>query len=118
MFDKGFLEQILVNLALAGRVEDFLLDLGVDRQLEANLGNERLLAPFPTGFFELGEEVLDRAVILLKQRHCIFCFCFRHLSLLLRAWLLNEVAWRQFLRRTFSRRISALSINDVLGRLG
>jgi hypothetical protein len=43
MLDIGFLEQIFFDLALAGRVEDLFLDLGVDGQLHADLQRDLLL---------------------------------------------------------------------------
>ena len=44
VLDIGFLEQILLDLAFAGRIENLFLDLGVDRKLEADLRAQLLLA--------------------------------------------------------------------------
>ena len=52
VLDIGFLELVLVDLALAGRVEDLLLDLGVDGELQADLLGELLLAAVALGCFE------------------------------------------------------------------
>ena len=74
MFDIGFLEQILVDLAFAGRIENLFLDLGVDRQLEADLLRELPLAAVAAGLLELLEQFLDLAVILLEQRDRVLLF--------------------------------------------
>src|SRR3954447_14534824 len=64
----GFLEQVLVDLAVASRVKNFFLDLGMDRKLEADPLRKLLLASFALRIFEFLEELLDGAVIFLQQR--------------------------------------------------
>ena len=44
MLDIGFLQQVLLDLAFAGRIEDLFLDLRVDGELEADLPRQLLLA--------------------------------------------------------------------------
>ena len=44
VLDISFLEQVLFDLALAGRIEDFFLDLGMDAELRADLRSQLLLA--------------------------------------------------------------------------
>ena len=68
MLDIAFLEHVLVDLALAGRVENLFLDLGVDGELEADLLRQLLLAAVALRVFEFLEQLLDRAMILLEQR--------------------------------------------------
>ena len=68
MLDIAFLEQILVDLALAGRIENLLLDRRVDRQLEADLLGDPLLAAVAAGLLELLEQFLDLAVVGFQQR--------------------------------------------------
>ncbi len=67
MLDVGFRQQVLFRLALAGRVEDLLLDDGVDRQLGADLPGELLLLRLALGGLELLEKLLDLAVVGLEQ---------------------------------------------------
>ncbi len=55
VFDIGFGQEVLVRLALAGRVEDFFLDDGVHRQLGADLLGQRFLLGFALGGFKLLE---------------------------------------------------------------
>jgi hypothetical protein len=43
-------------------------------------------------------------VIFLEQRHSIFRFSFRHLSLLLHEWLLNDAGRHQFRRQAYGHR--------------
>ena len=68
MLDIGFVEDVLVlDLALARRVEDFLLDHGVDLELGADLSRQRLLAILIAGLLETVEQRLDVAMVLLDQ---------------------------------------------------
>ena len=79
MLDIGFLEQVLVlDLVLAGRVEDLLLDHGVDRQLGADLLDQRLLALFVARLLELLEQVLDLAMVFLEQGDGVGLFAAGH----------------------------------------
>ena len=53
MLDIGFVEQFLVlDLALAGRIEDLLLDRRMHHKFGADLLDEYLLAIIRTGFFK------------------------------------------------------------------
>jgi hypothetical protein len=68
VLNVAFLKQILVDLALAGGIENLFLDLRMDRQLEADFLGQRLLAPVAARFLELGEQFFDGAVVGLEQR--------------------------------------------------
>ena len=68
MLDEAFLQQVLVDLALERRVEDFLFDRRVDREFLANLQGELLLSPVARRFLELGEQVFDLAMVFLEKR--------------------------------------------------
>ena len=69
MLDIAFLEQVLVDLAFAGRIENLFLDL---RRGPTARGRSRrasfCLRPSPLRFLEFLEQLLDLAVILLQQR--------------------------------------------------
>ena len=80
MLDIGFLEQVLVDLAFAGRIENLLLDLGVDRQFKADLLGQLLLAAIAARLFEFGEQILDRAMVLLEQRDGVQFRVFGHVE--------------------------------------
>ena len=71
MFDIGLLEQVFLHLAFTGRIENLFFDLGVNRQLKADLLGNLLLSAFAAGLFEAGEQVLDRSMVLLEQRNCV-----------------------------------------------
>ena len=67
MFDIPFIEQVLFDLAPAGRIEDFFLDHGMGAELAADLLNQRLLFASARGVFELGKQLLHLAMIGLQQ---------------------------------------------------
>jgi hypothetical protein len=69
MFDIAFLQQVLIDLAFAGRIENLFLDLRVDGQLETDLLGELLLAAVAASLLELLKQLLNRAVILLQERN-------------------------------------------------
>jgi hypothetical protein len=71
MLDIGFLDHVLFDLALAGGIEDFLFDDGVNRQLGADLGHQPLLLLGALGCLELGEQVLDLAMIGFQEGDCV-----------------------------------------------
>src|SRR5215213_4452957 len=68
MLDVAFLEQLFLDLALARRIENLLLDRGMDRKLEANLRRKALLAPVAARILERLEQFLDRAVVVFQKR--------------------------------------------------
>ncbi len=67
MLDIGFVQQVFLDLALAGRVEDFLFNRGMHHQLGADLFGQGLLHRVALGLFELLEQVLDLAMVGLEQ---------------------------------------------------
>ncbi len=67
VLDIGFGQQVLLRVAFAGRVEDLFLDDRVHGQLGADLLGELLLLGLALGGFELGEQILDLAVVGLQQ---------------------------------------------------
>ena len=67
MFDVGLLQKVLFDCAFAGRIEDVLLDLGVNREFETNLLGEPLLHAVPVCRFELGEQAFNRTVVSLEE---------------------------------------------------
>ncbi len=71
MLDIGFLEQILIDLALAGRVKNLFLDLGVDRQIQADLLGQRPLAAISARLLEILEQLLDGAMVCFEERNCV-----------------------------------------------
>ena len=68
MLDEAFLQQVFLDLALERRIENLLLDRRVDRELLADLQGELLLSPVTAGFLELGEQILDLAMVFLEKR--------------------------------------------------
>ena len=78
MLDIGFLEQVLVDLAFARRIENLFFDLGVDRKLETDLFGELALALIAVRLFELLEQLLDRAMISLQQRNRVLVLALGH----------------------------------------
>src|SRR5687768_15314046 len=50
----------------------------MDRQLEADLCRQLLLAAVAARLFELGEQFLNRAMVLLEQRDRVHLLGFRH----------------------------------------
>ena len=74
MFDIALLQLVFVDCPLAGRIEDRLLNLGMDDELQANLVCQLLLAAFSLGAFELLEQLLDLAVVVLEKLDCVLRF--------------------------------------------
>jgi hypothetical protein len=67
MLDDGFIEQIVLDLAADGRIENLLLDHGMDLQLGADLPRQLLLARRTFRLGECGEELLHLAMVRLQH---------------------------------------------------
>ena len=78
MLDIGFLEQVLLDLPVAGGIENLFLDHRVDGELEADLPRELLLAALALRLFEFLEQLLDSAVVLFQQRDRVLRFGLGH----------------------------------------
>jgi hypothetical protein len=68
MLDIALVENVVLDLAAEGRVENLFLDRHVNLELVANLPRELLLAIGIARLFELFEQVLDGTVIRLQKR--------------------------------------------------
>src|SRR5215217_4324768 len=76
MLDIGFLEQVLLDGALAGRVEDLFLDDRVHGQLGCDLQHQLLLALGALGVLVGRKQLLDLAVIGFQERDGVHVFGF------------------------------------------
>ena len=84
MLDIGLLEQILLDLAVARRVEDLFLDLGVDPELQADLLGELLLLPSPLAFsnFANSSSTLRWSALSSATASCVFVSAMINISYL------------------------------------
>ncbi|MEL1693647.1 hypothetical protein V2W55_20225, partial [Acinetobacter baumannii] len=73
----------VLDPAFAGGIEDFFLDLGVDRQFETDLLRDLLLESVPARLFEVGEQILDGSMVLLEQGDRVHLCGFGHWATLL-----------------------------------
>src|SRR3546814_8590028 len=92
MLDDRLVEIGVVDLAAQRRVENLLLQHGVDLELGADLVRELFLRSVARRLLELREKPLHLAVVVDEQMGCVLLVFTGHLCLLISLWEHSERA--------------------------
>src|SRR3546814_15830341 len=92
MLDDRLVEIGVVDLAAQRRVENLLLQHGVDLELGADLVRELFLRSVARRLLELREKPLHLAVVVDEQMGCVLLVLTGHLCLLISLWEHSERA--------------------------